>query len=111
MSHDPAIHISELGRSDDMRSTVVMGIGDHTQCDILLVRVSGAPVEVGCPGVKNAQCYGHREIEWLDADVIRLLYYTEEDKRPEVRTLKRRHIFRCWTSERLTRLRYVLEVE
>lgn len=111
MSHDPAIHITELGRDTDMREALVMGIGDHQKCDTVVMRVSGAPVEFGCPGMQSTRCpYGHRDVEWIDANVLRLLYYTKDDTREEVQKLFNRHPLSCWTKERLQHLRYELNV-
>lgn len=111
LSHDPATIISELDRDDDMRETLVMGISGHEQCDLLMMRTSGAPVEFGCPGIKNNQCrHGHREMEWADADVVRLLYYVVDDPRDAVQGLFNRYTFKCWTKDRLHRLRYRMGV-
>lgn len=110
LAHDPAIRIAELGRDDDMRNACAMGFGDHGRCDTLLMRVSGGLSEVGCPGIKNEQCRGHRDIRWVDVDVLRLMYYTMDDTRPEVQKLFECYTFWCWTKDRLRRLRYEISV-
>jgi hypothetical protein len=112
MSHDPATQICELRQDSDMRNALTMGVVGHMKCDTVLMRVSGAPVEFGCPGIRNSQCRGHREIEWIDADVLRLLYYVRDDQRIAVETLYHKSAFRCWTAgDRLNRLRFELAIE
>lgn len=104
LSHDPATVISEHETRREAFEAVNDGSVDlHPHCDIVISRVSGAPIEFGCPGIDISPCGGHRDVKWVDADWLRLLAQASPEQIKELRGL------RCWSSDRLTRLRYQLE--
>jgi hypothetical protein len=112
LSHDPALPAGELygGEGSNMRRVLADDQGEHKGCDMVIQRVSGAPVEFGCPGIRKDICGGHSSIQWIDADVLRLLCHIRDDDRIGIKVLRTRPLFRCWTNERLHRLRYDLGV-
>lgn len=109
-SHDPATIITELGdpealpRPSDLEKT-------HPNCDFVISRVSGAPVEFGCPGFGTCPCGGHGGINWIDADWLRLLVIAQDVKAARIRKIRERSGLRCWDDIRLRRLRHELEKE
>lgn len=109
MSHDPATIISEHSFAAGAEESIKEGYESHPHCDFLVMRVSGGPVEVGCTGLTHP-CVGHNETVWVEADWIRILQYLDkEDGTPtEITRLRNKHTLKCWTAERLHRLRYSL---
>ncbi|MEC3995054.1 hypothetical protein VSR01_16535 [Actinacidiphila sp. DG2A-62] len=111
LSHDPAVLVSDWGRSaDNVIGQLSEGVEGHEGCDLVLGRVSGALVEVGCPPTRlqhpdNKTCHGHADTVWTHVDVLRLLaaaYGTYDDVVSKAATAP---TFRHWPSPRLHRLR------
>jgi hypothetical protein len=115
LSHDPAIIVSsgewnnaaeaieragDPGRFDDMAA--------HQNCDLLVGRYSYPLVEVGCPPRENSAtgCV-HLHAQWLRVEWVRLLAACLDVEpaplRAAVEELTRHH--RCWSRERIQRLR------
>lgn len=116
LSHDPASTCSEHRTAEDALNAIRGGYEGHPHCDLLISRVSGAPVEFGCPPSVDLRagqhaCWGHRDVEWVDADWLRVLTHVREDSDEAVRSLLNRPMLRCWSQERLLRLRYELGIE
>jgi hypothetical protein len=114
LSHDPAIVIEGFNTAEDAHKAILETPEVHQGCDLLISRVSGAPCEFACPGeIRNHEthqtCYYHTNLQWIEADWLRLLAYVQGDKSKEIRELRRRSALRCWSPERISRLRYELE--
>lgn len=108
MSHDPATVITQLGdpeslpNPDDLQES-------HPHCDFVISRLSGAPVEFGCPGFGACPCGGHSGIRWVDADWLRVLRIALDARTSDTQRLRdKRHTLKCWNFERLNGLRYEL---
>lgn len=111
MSHDPATVITELGdpetlpTPDNIRES-------HPNCDLVVTRVSGAPVEFGCLGRdQGGSCRGHSGIEWVGAEWLRLLIVAQDARTEDIRKIRSQGSLRCWDFGRLYRLRYQLGTE
>lgn len=116
MSHDPAALIVEFNTAAEAQSALTQGFEWHPECDLLLSRVSGAPIEFACPGIVSSPgaeqpaCQGyHNSIEWVDANWLRLLVQARQIEQDNPSKLMDSNTFKCWTPERLTRLRFQLE--
>lgn len=111
LSHDPATTVRDCGSQEEAERAVKAGIEEHPGCDLLIERVSGAPVEYGCPphGTRQAgpHCF-HRDVVWVDVEWLRLLGRAYEAADPGVQDAVRQGRFTCWTRDRLHRLRYPL---
>lgn len=55
LSHDPAITVSEHSFEEEAEEAIDGGFESHANCDFLIVRRSGAPVEVICTGRTEAR--------------------------------------------------------
>jgi hypothetical protein len=111
VSHTPAITISaDLGRADADHLTTRDRFTGHDHCDIVIERVSGAPVEMACPGTQlpgPTGCKGrHRDVEWIDVAWLRLLAAaTTAPNTVDPELLRGVSAHGCWTPERMTSLR------
>ncbi|GHG97303.1 hypothetical protein ACFORH_42695 [Amycolatopsis roodepoortensis] len=113
LSHDPAIVLEpefHSGADGQARAeaAVIAGVEGHQGCDLLIGRYSYPLVEVGCPRHGGET---HRlRTEWLDVVLLRLvgLAYRRPDGTPE--RLLAGQVARCWSSERLHRLRHELDL-
>ena len=111
MSHDPATVAAEASTPDSAMTQIRDGISGHGDCDLLIERVSGGPVEIGCPPATargaGPQC-SHRDTEWVDVEWLRLLgrAYTSTDH--HLLDAIATGWFACWTQDRLHRLRQSL---
>ena len=114
LSHDPATTAREARSAEDAADVIRAGVEGHRDCDLLVERVSGAPVEYGCPPhgarVGGPNCF-HGDVEWVDADWLRLLAQAHRSTDPAVVEAVRRGRFSCWTAERTRRLRYGLGID
>jgi hypothetical protein len=120
LSHDPALLAREHRSAEEAEAAVREGASGHEDCDQLIIRSSGAPVEVGCPGHgtgdnsrlwKNQSCrLGHRDTEWVDVGWLHVLAHARlAGALPE--NVARHHDLSCWTEQRLRRLREELGLE
>ncbi|MFI0156179.1 hypothetical protein [Streptomyces lydicus] len=110
LSHDPATVVSEHHSPESAEAQVGHGIQGHHDCDLMVERVSGGPVEIGCPPAKTgptSPC-SHRDTAWMDVEWLRLLGCAYNSADPRLLDAVRRGRFTCWTSERLHRLRHSL---
>lgn len=111
LSHDPAITIRDCGGADDAAKAVAAGIEGHLDCDLLIERVSGGPVEYGCPPRDwprpEVRCR-HSSTAWVDTEWLRLLAAAHQSTDPAVHEAIGRGHFYCWTRDRLHRLRHSL---
>jgi hypothetical protein len=105
---------SELSRNDDLRGTITMGIAGHERCDLLVTRVSGGLIEVGCPGMgpnlhETYGCPGHPEMNWIRVEWLRILEAAQDARSADIKYIRERPELRCWNQTRMNRLRYELE--
>lgn len=122
LSHDPAIVLdspewhSGDGGVERSVAAVSAGLDGHPGCDLLVGRYSYPLVEVCCPAAIDAgaqregtQCF-HREPKWVDASWLRLaaLALDAPAGSPLRKAVER--VGRCWTPDRLRRLRVELGV-
>lgn len=115
LSHDPAITAAyDYGSHENAAQAIAEGIEDHEHCDLLIGRYSAALVEAGCPRSKdqpaNLRCC-HGGTVWADADVLRLLAAAYQSQDEAVRSATKRFEFRCWSPERLRKLRRELGID
>lgn len=109
LSHDPAITAAyDCGSPENAAQAITEGIDGHEHCDLLIGRFSYPLVEAGCPCSKdqpvNFRCH-HGGTVWADADWLRLLSAAYESDDEVVRAATKRFESRCWSPERLRRLR------
>lgn len=117
VSHDPAIEAHPLSdgwhsRTDAERAAVDV-VADHEHCDILIFRISGALVEVGCPNRPGHAATCHpRIVVWADVALIRFLALAQRAPvgSPEQQLADRAPLPGCWRPERLTRIRDFLDL-
>lgn len=109
LSHDPAITVRESASPESAAEAIKAGVEGHSDCDLLIERVSGGPVEYGCPpqGTRPAgpRCY-HRDVEWVDTEWLRLLGRAHESTDACIQDAVKQGRFYCWTRDRLHRLRH-----
>jgi hypothetical protein len=109
LSHDPATTAREYSSPEAAAGVIKAGIEGHTGCDMLIERVSGGPVEYGCPPhptrAAGPRCY-HRDVEWVDTEWLRLLGRAHESTDPRIQEAVKQGRFYCWTGDRLHRLRH-----
>jgi hypothetical protein len=111
LSHDPVITASEHQRSEHAEQAIRDGIDGHHGCDLMIGRYSYPLVELGCPGNAQAQqrsCYLHAGTRWVDAEWLRLLAAAQQHPTGQPGQVAGSGNFRCWTPERLRRLRLEL---
>jgi hypothetical protein len=106
MSHDPATVAVELSDPNDL-PTAEWIKEHHPNCDFVVSRVSGAPVEFGCPAINTTSC-AHRDIQWVDADWLRILMIAQDARAADIKKICERSAIRCWDFGRLHRLRLEL---
>jgi hypothetical protein len=119
LSHDPALLAREHRTAEAAEAAVREGTSGHEDCDQLIVRSSGAPVEVGCPGhgfgddarPRPHWCRTrHAHTEWVDVGWLHVLVHARlAGALPE--NVARHHDLSCWTEQRLWRLRKELGLE
>ncbi|MFC8361104.1 hypothetical protein ACFUIY_14675 [Streptomyces griseorubiginosus] len=119
LSHDPALISTEYSRAELAEAAIKDGTSGHTDCDRMIVRSSGAPVEVGCPGhgfrddarPRRHWCRSrHAHTQWVDVGWLHVLVHARlADALPE--SVARHHDLSCWTEQRLWRLREELGLE
>jgi len=115
VSHDPAIVIGGEGWNNAAEAIERAGdpgrfpdMAEHKDCDLLVGRYSYPLVEVGCPPRENSTtgCM-HVHAQWLRVEWVRLLAASLDAEsaplRAAVEELTQRH--RCWSRERIQRLR------
>lgn len=111
LSHDPATTVRELSSPASAATAVKDGVEEHAGCDLLIERVSGGPVEFGCPPHNSRpagpRCY-HSDVEWVDTEWLRLLGRAHQCDDPRLVEAVEMGRFYCWTRERLHRLRHHL---
>lgn len=113
LSHDPALLAREHRTAEAAEAAVREGTSGHDDCDLVIVRSSGAPVEVGCPGHGFADdarprahwCRTrHAHTEWVEVGWLHVLTHARlAGALPE--NVARHHDISCWTQQRLWRLR------
>lgn len=117
LSHDPAIAIDRewdspndaIAHAADPRSHEV--VSDHAGCDLLVGRYSYPLIELACPprDISTVRC-GHRREVWIDIEWIRLLAVALDIENPALQKAVEGVVrpYRCWTRQRVQRLRSVL---
>ena len=114
LSHDPAIIVGEYSGPKPAADAISTGIDGHPGCDLLIGRYSYPLVEVGCPPTPKRTgrppCWMHADTEWVDVDWLRLLAAAYRSQDEAVRSATQAGEFRCWTWERLRRLRVELGI-
>lgn len=109
LSHDPAMVAAECRSATDAEERIAAGIDEHPHCDLLISRVSGAPVEFGCPPVTGRDgqhhCMYHpHSAQWADAAWLRVLTIAYGKVDPDL-ILRRDGRLACWPPDRVHRLR------
>jgi hypothetical protein len=116
LAHDPALVVaSGIHTADAVLADLAAGIAGHETCDLLIGRVSGALVELGCPPTHmqhpdNKPCHDHADTHWTHVDVLRLLATAHRSHDPRVTTTAAAPTFRHWPNLRLNRLRLELDL-
>lgn len=108
LSHDPAITVRDCGSAEMAADAIATGVEGHLDCDLLIERVSGAPLEYGCPSRRTPQRCHHSGTEWVDIEWLQLLARAHSSPDPGMQEAVKRDHFTCWTRERLHRLRHSL---
>lgn len=112
LSHDPAITARDCSSPEAAQQAIEAGIEGHLGCDLLIERVSGAPVEYGCPPqLQSGKACFHSVVLWVDADWLRLLAHARKSTDPRTQEAARRVRASCWTPDRVHRLRQSLGIE
>lgn len=114
VSHDPATSVCESSTPESAVQQIGDGIEGHYECDLMIERVSGGPVEIGCPPSAGRQAPPrccHRDAKWIDVEWLRLLSRAYNSTDPRMLDAIKRGRFTCWTPDRLHRLRYALGEE
>jgi hypothetical protein len=120
LSHDPAI-VTEVEWSGGTNNPaagkraaadVAAGVPGHETCDVLLGQWSGGLCAVACITVMDSAVYRccHRDAQWVDALWLRLLLLAQEAPEDSPQRLLARRAPRCWSPERLHRLRNELSL-
>ncbi|MCX4974257.1 hypothetical protein [Streptomyces sp. NBC_00620] len=121
LSHDPAVDVTDLGHNTaaEAEDSIRAGINGHADCDLVIVRWSGAPVEFGCPGHRFDDkarppahwCRSrHAHTEWIDGVWLHVLAHARMAKALPEKVAKRYELG-CWTGQRIWRLRHELDLE
>lgn len=117
LSHNPAIVIDRerdspngaIAVAADPRS--LEAVADHAECDLLVGRYSYPLIELACPprDISTAWCKHRREV-WIDIEWIRLLAAALDIENPALQDAVEGVVrpYRCWTRQRVLRLRSVL---
>lgn len=109
LSHDPATSAEEYCTPEAAAKAIASGVDGHRRCDLLIGRYSYPLVEVGCPPTAARGgpplCYAHRDIVWVDSAWLRALCVVHQLDDEPARALVRDPQLRCWSWERLLRLR------
>lgn len=111
VSHDPALTFGEYDSPEQAETAIREGVGDHPRCDLLIGRYSYPLIEVGCPSTAGRGdtvrgVHGvHLTTEWVDAGWLHLLAVVQESGSESMRALTQTPMMRCWTRERMRRLR------
>ena len=119
LNHDPAITIAGPFNDAEVPLRRVVerageGLSEHTECDLLIGKYSGALVEICCPGGVRPYQHEHQHPrpEWVDADWLRLLLAVQREQLSEE---ARKHVAKfaafCWYQRRVIRLRHELGIE
>lgn len=120
LSHDPAITVNDPGynRPEQAEEAIRNRPIEHEHCDLMIQRVSGAPVEYGCPRSadqpdhlrpKVLRCY-HGGTAWVRSEWLLLLAAAYQSDDPAIREAIRQGRHSCLPWERLRRLRVELDV-
>ncbi|MEU0160235.1 hypothetical protein ABZ154_15675 [Streptomyces sp. NPDC006261] len=114
LSHDPATRTqSEFTNHGEAAQAIKDGIEGHARCDLLIERVSGAPVEYACPPRDDRKvgphCH-HRDVRWIDTEWLRLLGRAQQSTDPRLQEVLVQERFYCWPVDRVHRLRVALDI-
>lgn len=122
LSHDPAVEaVEEAPSLKEAETWAAAGFGHHPACDLLVARYSGGLVEIGCPPANEppggraphrGHSGWHRDTVWADAKLLRVAAASVAvpGQAVALSSALQRLGAGCWKTERLHRLRYVLEV-
>ncbi|MFD7609682.1 hypothetical protein [Streptomyces sp. NPDC059828] len=108
LSHDPAVLHGEYRTPEDATQHITEGVEGHPACDLLIGRYSYPLVEAGCPASRHQPAKltcRHGDTVWAQSDVLRLLVAAYQSHDEIVRAAVKPFEGRCWTQERLHRLR------
>lgn len=110
VSHNPAIEIADAGNGPEARRRIEGmardGFPGHEKCKVILVRSSGAPMEL-CH-ITNG---GESSIfQWVDIDWIRLLAFVRDGYLPERTNLMESYTLKDWKPGVIDSLREVLQM-
>jgi len=116
LSHDPAIDTEPLVDRHvcaEAEQAAAAGVPGHEECDVLILRYSGALVEIGCPiRTQHGGWYHPHSVEWVDVIWLKLLMLAQRapEGSPERQLAERAPMPGCWRPERLNRLRLELDL-
>lgn len=109
LGHTPALNIeyASWNSAPDALEAVTNrndGLQGHPDCDLVVVRHSGAPVEIGCP----PNLWHPTSTHWVDMDWLRLLAWSSsQSSTPRLDAIRARFA-RCWGDDRLSKLEPLL---
>jgi hypothetical protein len=115
LSHNPSITAAyDCGSPERAAQAIAEGIDGHEHCDLLIGRYSYPLVEAGCPDSREQpaklRCV-HGGIQWVRAEWLRLLDAAYRSPDEAVKDAAKVFESRCWSPERLSRLREELGIE
>lgn len=104
MSHEPATVVTDHHNNRrEADAAISVGFETHPNCDFLIMRVSGAPVEFTCTG--ETEACKHDNAEDVDADWLRILAYFNPTEDVEyLEKVRKSHRLKHWTPKRVERL-------
>ncbi|PRY35365.1 hypothetical protein [Umezawaea tangerina] len=113
LSHDPGISVRMITDSAEVRTLDgahewMRSRTQHEACDVVIVRVSGGPVEVICP---PSGCSAHsNSVVRVDVPWLRLLWAAQQCDKNTPAGRAAEQAASCWSTTRLHRLRHELDV-
>lgn len=133
LSHEPALILSpEWSTTQRMDAELAAahpaegnGLGEHTECDLLVGRYSYPLIEVGCPRSNGHQSqprgrvpahypYHPSDTEWVGVEWLRVLWLAMQvakDSADPYDLAVVRKVPGCWTEKRLERLAPEMKLE
>lgn len=128
LSHDPAIVLPDLEWANPQGMQCALAATEshpedfadaldaHRTCDLMGGRYSYPLIKVYCPPFREgrlAPCHLHNDGRWIDASWLRLLsaVYAADDAGRAPTSIAASRVDKCWSKDRLRRLRIELEVD
>lgn len=104
LSHDPATYaVGDFNNRREALEAIADGVHSHPACDLLIMRMSGAPVEFTCTG--QTEACKHSYAQDADADWLRILaYFHPTEDVDYLNGVRSSPTLKHWTPQRLQRL-------